>query len=135
MSMFKKAGTPQNRIDTLIGAGTTVTGDVTFTGGLRIDGEVRGNVRAAGEQPSTLVISEHARIEGEVVVSHLVINGTVVGPVVSTGLLELQGKARVTGDVEYNSIEIHLGAIVQGKLVHTGQPARSVELRLASGAN
>jgi cytoskeletal protein CcmA (bactofilin family) len=133
--MFKKSSTPQNRIDTLIGAGTTITGDITFSGGLRIDGEVRGNVRAAGDQASTLVISEHARIEGEVVVSHLVINGTVVGPVVSAGLLELQAKARVTGDVEYNNIEMHLGAVVQGKLVHTGQPARAVELKLASGAN
>lgn len=133
--MFKKVATPQNRIDTLIGAGTTVTGDIAFTGGLRIDGEVRGNVRATGDQASTLVISEHARIEGEVVVSHVVVNGTVVGPVVSSGLLELQAKARIMGDVEYNSIEMHLGAVVQGKMVHTGQPARSVELKLASIAN
>ncbi|HZV55564.1 MAG TPA: polymer-forming cytoskeletal protein [Rhodocyclaceae bacterium] len=133
--MFKKASKPQNRIDTLIGAGTTVTGDVTFSGGLRIDGEVRGNVNAASEQSSTLVVSEHARIEGEISVSHLVINGTVIGPVVSRGFLELQAKARVTGDVEYSAIEMHLGAVVQGKLVHTGQPAKSVELKLASGGN
>jgi len=133
--MFKKASKPQNRIDTLIGAGTTVTGDVTFSGGLRIDGEVRGNVNAASEQSSTLVVSEHARIEGEISVSHLVINGTVIGPVVSRGFLELQAKARVTGDVEYSAIEMHLGAVVQGKLVHTGQPAKSVELKLASSGN
>lgn len=133
--MFKKATTPQNRIDTLIGAGTTITGDVVFTGGLRIDGEVRGNVRASGEQASTLVISEHAKIEGEVVVSHVVINGTVIGPVVSRGLLELQAKARIAGDVEYNSIEMHLGAVIQGKLVHSGQQSRAVELKLASSAN
>lgn len=133
--MFKKADKPQNRIDTLIGAGTTITGDVCFSGGLRIDGEIRGNVRATGEQSSTLVISEHARIEGEINVAHLVINGTVIGPVVSIGLLELQTKARVTGDVEYNSIEIHLGAVVQGKLVHAAQPAKAVELKLAASGN
>ena len=130
--MFKRPNTPKSRIDTLVGAGTTITGDVVFSGGLRVDGEIRGNIRAVGEQTSTLVVSEHARIEGEIAVSHVVINGTVLGPVVSSGFLELQAKARVTGDVEYNSIEIHLGAVVQGKLVHTGQTARTVELKLAS---
>ena len=130
--MFGKANTPKSRIDTLVGAGTTISVDVVFSGGLRVDGEIRGNIRAAGEQASTLVVSEHARIEGEIEVAHVVINGTVLGPVVSSSFLELQAKARVTGDVEYNSIEIHLGALVEGRLLHTGQAAKTVELKLAS---
>jgi cytoskeletal protein CcmA (bactofilin family) len=133
--MFNKESKPQNRIDTLIGAGTTITGDIAFSGGLRIDGEIKGNVRASGDQSSTLVISEHARIEGEVSVAHLVINGTVAGPVVSSGFLELQAKARVTGDIQYNSIEMHLGAVVEGRMVHTGQPGTAVELKLAASGN
>lgn len=132
--MFSKATKPQSRIDTLVGAGTTITGDVVFSGGLRVDGEIKGNVRAADNEPTTLVISEHARVEGEISVSHVVINGTVNGPVVSTEFLELQTRARVNGDVSYNSIEIQLGAVVQGNLVHTGAPAaRTVELKLATG--
>jgi cytoskeletal protein CcmA (bactofilin family) len=131
--MFGKASKPNSRIDTLIGAGTTIEGNVTFTGGLRIDGEVRGNVCAAGDHPGTVVISEHARVEGEVVVPHLIVNGTVNGPVRSSDSLELQPRARVAGDVEYNSIEIHLGAIVQGKLLHrTAGLAKTVELKLAN---
>jgi cytoskeletal protein CcmA (bactofilin family) len=122
---------PQNRIDTLIGAGTQIHGDITFSGGLRIDGEIHGNVTAAGDGSSTLVVSEHARVEGEVRVSHVVINGTVTGPVHSSEFLELQPKARVTGDVEYNTLEMHLGAVVQGRLVHD-TPARAVELKLAA---
>lgn len=133
--MFTKDNKPQSRIDTLIGAGTTVTGDITFAGGLRIDGEIKGNVRATSDQSSTLVISEQARIDGEVAVAHLVINGTVIGPVVSTGFLELQPKARVTGDIQYNSIEMHLGAVVEGRMVHTGQPGKSIELKLAASSN
>jgi cytoskeletal protein CcmA (bactofilin family) len=133
--MFNKDSKPQNRIDTLIGAGTTITGDIAFTGGLRIDGEINGNVHATGDQTSTLVISEHARIVGEVSVAHLVINGTVTGPVVSSGFLELQAKARVTGDIQYNSIEMHLGAVVEGRMIHTGQPGKSIELKLAAGGN
>ncbi len=133
--IFKKASKPQSRIDTLIGAETSITGDVTFSGGLRIDGQVKGNVRATGEQSSTLVISEHATIEGEISVPHIVINGTILGPVTSSGFVELQAKARVTGDVAYNAIEMHLGAVVQGRLVHTGQLAKSVELKLAASSN
>lgn len=128
----RKSQKPQNRIDSLVGAGTVIEGDLSFSGGLRIDGQIRGNVRASGDQPSTLVISEHARIEGEVSVSHVVVNGTVIGPIRSGEFLELQPKARVTGDVEYNAIEIHLGAVVQGRLVHQGTPAKAVELKLAA---
>jgi cytoskeletal protein CcmA (bactofilin family) len=130
--LFRKASKPQNRIDTLIGAGTRIDGDISFRGGLRIDGEVRGNVRAEGDEHSTLVVSEHARIDGEVTVSHVVINGTVIGPVRSAEFLELLSRARVTGDVEYNALELHLGAVVSGRFVHTAAVAKSVELKLAS---
>lgn len=130
--MFTRKNKPQGRIDSLIGAGTRVEGDVSFTGGLRIDGEVKGNVRSIGDQPSTLVVSEHARIEGEVSVSHLVINGTVVGTVHCSEFVELQPGARVTGDVEYSTIEMRLGAVIQGRLVHQGGSAKNIELKLAS---
>ncbi|MCX7164018.1 MAG: polymer-forming cytoskeletal protein [Betaproteobacteria bacterium] len=129
----KKSSKPQGRIDSLIGAGTSLVGDVTFSGGLRVDGEIRGNVRGGADgQAATLVISEHARIEGEISVSHLVVNGTVIGPVHSSDFLELQTRAKVTGDVEYSTIEMHLGAVVQGRLVHQGLPAKAVELKLAA---
>lgn len=132
--MFGKTSKPNNRIDSLIGAGTSIEGNISFTGGLRIDGEVKGNVRAVEGQPGTLVVSEHARIDGEVSVSHLVVNGTVNGPIRSSEFLELQPRARVTGDVEYNTIEMHLGAVVQGRLVHQGGAGiKAVELKLASG--
>lgn len=130
--MFGKTNKPNNRIDSLIGAGTTIEGNITFAGGLRIDGMVRGNVCSIGEQAVMLVISEHAVVEGEVRASHLVVNGTVNGPVRSSEFLELQPRARVTGDVEYSTIEMHLGAIVQGHLVHQAGPAKAVELKLAS---
>jgi cytoskeletal protein CcmA (bactofilin family) len=128
----RKPAKPQNRIDSLIGAGTRIEGNVIFTGGLRIDGEVKGNVRAQDGQAGTLVVSEQARIEGEIDVSHLVVNGTVVGPVHATEFLELQPRSRVTGDVFYTSLEMHLGAVVEGRLVHkSGEQVKPVELKLA----
>lgn len=114
----KDSNKPQNRIDCLIGAGTTIEGSITFTGGLRVDGRVRGDVISADGKPGTLVLSEQAQIEGEIRVSHVVINGTVVGPVHAAEYVELQGKANVTGDVYYKTLEIQLGAVVQGRLVY-----------------
>ena len=129
----KKQSAPQKRIDCLIGAGTTVQGDVTFTGGLRIDGVVLGNVTAANGEAGTLVVSEQARIDGSIKVSHVVVNGTVNGPIVANDFLELQAKARVVGDIEYRTLEMQLGAVVQGKLNH-GEPgtASVVELKRAA---
>jgi len=116
---FAKPGSkPQNRIDCLIGNGTDIQGNITFSGGLRIDGHVRGNIVAVDDRPSTVVLSEKARVEGEIRVSHVVVNGTVVGPIISAEYLELQPKAVVTGDISYRTIEIHLGAVLQGRLLH-----------------
>lgn len=122
---------PQGRIDSLIGVGTRVEGKIRFSGGLRIDGEVVGTVEAVdGASSATLVLSEHARIEGGVNVAHFVINGTVIGPVTVSESLEMQPKARIAGDVEYTMIEMHQGAVVEGRLVHLDE--KSVELKLAA---
>lgn len=123
--MFGKSK-PRNRIDTLIGVGTQVDGNVQFKGGLRVDGQVNGSVIAVDGTPSTLVLSEKARIEGEIQVTHAVINGTVVGSVRAAEYVELQAKASVAGDVYYKSIETHQGAVVQGRLVHQGEAMEKV---------
>ena len=127
----KKGSTPQNRIDSLIGVGTRVEGNVIFSGGLRVDGEVRGNISSENGQDGTLVISEKASVEGAISVAHVVVNGTVVGPVVASESLELLPSARVTGDVEYHQIEMQQGSVIQGRLVHQVN-AKNVELKLAS---
>ena len=122
---------PQARIDSLIGAGTVVEGSLRFAGGLRIDGEVKGAVEASdGASASVLVVSEHARVEGAVKVAHLVSNGVIVGPVSVSDSLELQSKARIVGDVEYALIEMHQGAVIEGRLLHLD--GKTVELKLAA---
>jgi len=117
----KGGSKPHNNIECLIGAGATVEGNIVFAGGLRVDGRVRGDVVAAEGKPGTLVLSERAQIEGEIRVSHVVINGAVIGPVYATEYVELQPKANVTGDVHYKTLEIQLGAVVQGKLVYESE--------------
>lgn len=127
----RKGSSPQNSIDSLIGVGTRVEGNVFFSGGLRIDGDVRGNISSESGQEGTLVISEKASVEGAISVGHVVINGTVIGPVFAGESLELLPSARVTGDVEYHQIEMQQGAVIQGRLVHQIS-AKTVELKLAS---
>jgi cytoskeletal protein CcmA (bactofilin family) len=130
--MFKKQNKPQNRIDSLIGAGTKISGSVSFVGGLRVDGEILGDVVASGDEASTLVISEPGHITGEIHVSHLVVNGTIDGPVHASEFMELQAKSRITGDVHYNRLEMHLGAVIEGRLIHKSSETRTVELKLAT---
>ena len=132
--MFSKHSKPQNRIDSLIGAGTKVTGDIHFTGGLRVDGEILGSVIADPGKASTLVLSEQSRVNGEIRVTHLVLNGTVAGPIEASEYLELQSKAKVTGDVKYKTLEIQLGAIVEGKLAHISEATEKVVSLKVSGA-
>ena len=130
----KKPRSPQKRIDSLIGADTTVSGDIAFSGGLRVDGKVIGKVTTLDNQPGTLVISEQARVDGEVRVSHVVVNGEVSGSLIANDYLELQAKARVNADVAYRMLEMHFGAIVEGKLMHSEPESASIfELRRASG--
>lgn len=119
----KKVLKPRSQIDSLIGSGMHIEGNVSFSGGLRVDGEIKGNVRAESGQPAMLVLSEQARIEGVIEVSHLLLNGTVVGPVHVSEYAELQPKSRVTGNIFYKMLEMHVGAIVEGNLVHQDQLA------------
>ena len=128
-----KHSKPQTQIDSLIGTGTTIEGNLNFSGGLRIDGQVIGNVVAAQGKPSTLVLSEQAKVVGEVNVTHLVINGTINGPVFASEYLELQSKARVNGDVHYTTMEIQLGAIVEGHLIHTAKTGQEKVVAFKTG--
>lgn len=118
---FKKSTRVQNSIDTLIGVDTRIEGDIHFSGGLRVDGAVVGNVSEPNSSPSTLILSEHGRIDGAVNASKMIINGKVNGPVRASQFIELQSKARVIGDVYYKSLELHTGAVIEGKLVYLGE--------------
>jgi cytoskeletal protein CcmA (bactofilin family) len=132
-TMFGKKAIAQE-IGSLVGAGTTVTGDLSFSGGLRIDGVVRGAVRCTeGEKGGILVVSEHGTIEGEVRASHVVVAGRIQGAVHAAELIELQPKARVQGDVHYRALEMHHGAVVEGMMVYVAVEGRTALKLAASG--
>lgn len=126
--MFSKKN--KNTIDSLIGISTNIEGNVHFKGGLRIDGHVKGNVIAEAGSSSMLVISEKARIDGEVRAGHIVVNGEINGPVFCSELIELQTKAKISGDVHYKALEMMNGALVSGNLTH--EQLTETVLKLAS---
>lgn len=122
--MFSKKNREGESIGTLIGAGTVVTGDLAFRGGLHLDGRVVGDVYGEAGTPSTLTIGADGVIEGSVSVDALVLNGRVSGDVTARERVELGPTARVDGNVAYGVLQMAAGARVNGRLIHQtgGQP-------------
>ena len=112
--MFNKKKQPAIR--TLIAEGSEIEGNFKFTDGLRVDGSIVGNISCKPDLASILVISESASVTGEIHADHIIINGTVKGPVHARVMLELQPKARIVGDVHYAALEMHQGALISGQL-------------------
>ncbi|WP_428100045.1 bactofilin family protein [Candidatus Rariloculus sp.] len=109
---------PRSTITTLVGADTRVRGDVEFTGGFHVDGYIKGNIKAVGDERSVLSISERGCVEGVVIAPHVLLNGTVKGDVHASERLELGTKARIIGNIQYKLIGLEIGAEVNGKLIH-----------------
>ena len=115
--MFNRSEKNTARIDTLIGRSARIQGDVEFSGGLHIDGQVAGNVRVVPGGTASVSVSEHGVIEGSVEAPHVVLNGTVNGDIVASERVVLGAKARVRGNVSYGVIEMALGAEITGRLI------------------
>jgi len=106
------------RIDTLIGVGTRVVGDVHFTGGLHVDGAIQGNVESLPDVAATLSVSDSGLVEGSVQAPNVVLNGAVNGDIRASERVELGATAKVSGNVYYGLIEMAMGAQINGKLIH-----------------
>jgi cytoskeletal protein CcmA (bactofilin family) len=126
--MFKKEKKVGSKIDTLIGQNTEIRGDIVFSGGLHVDGTIKGNVLAADDEGSMLSLSDRGRIEGDVRAPNLVVNGTVIGDVHSGKHIELATKARITGNVYYKVLEMAGGSEVNGNLVRRQGESESVSV-------
>jgi cytoskeletal protein CcmA (bactofilin family) len=122
----KKSGC--SRIDTIVGQNTRLEGDVRFSGGLHIDGKIKGNIIAEPGAEAVLTLSEQGSVEGDVRVPNLVLNGAVVGDVHVSERLEMASHAKVTGDVFYHLLEMAMGAEVNGSLVHRSEPQQRAKV-------
>ncbi len=120
-----KSTNASTSVDTLIGRQTEILGDVRFSGGLHVDGKVKGKVIANSDKAASLSVSDTGVVEGDVRVPNIVLNGAVIGDVHATEKITLAAKARVNGNVYYKIIEMEGGATVNGQLVHEGEAGRA----------
>lgn len=111
------------KIDSFIGHNTEIIGNIVFTGGLAVDGKVKGNI-VATEEGALLQLGDQGTIEGEVRVTNVVLHGKIQGDVYAAERIELAANARVTGNVYYSLIEMAMGAEVNGQLVHRSEAPR-----------
>jgi cytoskeletal protein CcmA (bactofilin family) len=129
--MFEKK-VKQPPIRSLIAHGSEILGNLKFTEGLRIDGAICGDVVAIMERPSILVVSETASVVGDIHADHVIVNGRVTGSIHARTLIEVQPKARIDGDVYYSGLEMHLGAVIHGRLVAHLADEEKPTLKLAA---
>jgi len=119
---------------TLIAEGTTLTGDIAFSGNLEVEGSVIGNITSADENAKLRILNSGS-VVGDIEVANIVINGNARGDLYASQLIKLAAKAVVQGSVNYKLIEIEKGAEVVGSFVYhqalnnvTQFPADSKEL-------
>ena len=125
-SSKNNASRPTMTIDTLVGAKTRIKGDITFSGGFRVDGNVVGSIVADGGPDSVLSISDQGSVEGEVRAPHVIINGVMKGDVIASERVELAAQARVHGNVHYKVLEMAAGAQITGRVVREDEPLKQL---------
>jgi len=101
------------QIDTLIGAHSVITGELSFEGAVRVDGRFEGNIHSS--KGGTLIVSEGAKITGEVDVPSLVLHGIIEGNVRASDSLKLGETGRLNGDLEYNVMSLAEGSAINGR--------------------
>lgn len=111
-------------METLIGPRVRINGDISFSGGLYVEGTIQGSVVA--DEDGVLTLAENGRIEGEVRAPHVVISGQLVGDIHAGERVQLNGSARVQGNIYYKTVEMQAGAMITGGLIHADQPPRQL---------
>jgi len=99
-----------DKVDTIIGVGTTFTGNIEIKGSLRIDGRIEGKVSCAGD----LVIGENGLVESEVHSRSVKIGGVLRGNVFAAGTVEISSTGKLYGDIAADKVVIADGAVFQG---------------------
>jgi cytoskeletal protein CcmA (bactofilin family) len=122
--LFKK--NKVNSIQTLIDESMNIRGNMSFSGGLRLDGKLTGNLTIIEGEAGTVIMGEKSKITGNINTHTAIIAGEVKGDICASEYLELHSKAIVKGDIEYKLIEIHAGAKVHGKLIELPEVKKKV---------
>ncbi len=118
----KKSPRSGSAVETLIGPHAVIRGDISFTGGLYVEGTIYGKVSADDGSAAVITIAENGHIEGEVRAPVVVISGRMTGDIHATERIELAAHARVNGNIHYKVVEMAAGAMITGRLIHADAP-------------
>ena len=102
---------PNSSVSAFIGVDVTLEGKMKFRGTVNIEGRFKGEISAEG----TLIIGDKAILEAEIHVSSIAITGQVKGNIKADKKIEIHAPGKVWGDIQAPVIEIHPGAVLQGK--------------------
>jgi len=112
--------TPRDGVISIIGPGMRVDGDCTADGTLRVEGYIKGTVRAG----KAVVVSKDGVVEGDILTQDAIIGGKVTGTVSAESRLELQATCQIQGEIRARRIKLDEGGQVNGN-VTTGDVARA----------
>lgn len=112
-----------DRVDTIIGAGTVFVGEVHVKGTLRIDGRAEGKVECSGD----VVIGEGGVAETVVQARNLKVAGLLKGNVAASGILEITETGKLFGNIEVGKLVISDGAIFQGQCIMKAETTATPE--------
>lgn len=121
-----KRNSGHHAVETLIGARVTIRGDLTFSGGLYVEGTVHGSIKAESDSDAVVTIAEHGLVEGEIFAPVVIISGQLRGNVHAGQRVELTAQARVEGDVHYTVVEMAAGATLSGRLIHAQEERKQL---------
>lgn len=107
----KKKNYSETKVVTIIGPGTTMTGDIKSKGTVRIEGLVSGRVYS----DDTIVVQESGRVKADLVAGQVVIGGEVQGNVLAHDRIEITAKAKMIGDITAPRVSIAEGVLFEGK--------------------
>lgn len=100
-------------INSLIGPGTSVFGDLRTSGFTRVDGDIDGNLVIDGK----LIIGDKARIRGNVSAKSAIVGGVVLGSIVAPEGVQLFSSASVIGDIVARNIRLDSQVLFQGSCI------------------
>jgi cytoskeletal protein CcmA (bactofilin family) len=107
-----------DQVSGFLDKGTNVTGELEFTGTLRIDGNFHGSISTG----DILIIGEHALVHADIKVGEIEIAGQVNGRIEAKRRVDIRASGRIRGDVHAPTLSVSLGGVVDGRIHMSGDP-------------
>ncbi len=106
MEDFERSGD----LNTIIGKGSVIEGNIKVQSSMRVDGRVKGQVMAS----DSIVIGKEGEIEGELRVKNIIIGGRVKGKIFASGKVVLEARSVFQGELKTSKLVIDDGAVFDG---------------------